>query len=509
MTATFETLRRMDAKLARRGHHPLTPFWLKQTERFYSQPTARTFVGRVGRGGAKSHTSAKVALNETLFGDWRVPPGERHYWAFVSKSKDEAAQRLLLLESFLRALGIGFDTKGDEIALRSSPRGFRVFACNIGAVSGFRCFGYSADELAKWNVEGVNPSAEVCASLNAMTITHPGARRLLISSPLGATDYHAESFDRGDTPNQVTAYAPSWVANPDGIAEAQTRAAEPNERVWRREYLAIPQAGISSVWTVDEVERAMRTLPASIIGPRAATYWCRPIVALDASSGKHDSAVFAPFHWGYPAVPDGAWLTKDLCDSKGQTITPNGEFVVDENGDRVVDPKFKGELAPFLHCWDMFALEGRFAEHVPFDQFAALVAERTEAWGSRVVVGDQHVAYALKPDLERRGLGFTEYPWTNPLKAKAVGRITQLLADGRIVLPRDEKLKREMLEFKVHLLPSGIEAWSGKADDRVSVLLMAALADINGLIRGSPIDSDKYGRNEGESLDEFALRTAA
>ncbi len=261
MTASAASLFELDARLAAAGHHPLTVFWREQLARFYGHTSAHTLVGRVGRGGAKSHTSAKVALNETLFGDWAIPPGERHFWAFASRTKDEATQRLLLLESFLRALRVRFETKGDEIALLDSPRGFRVFACQVGAVSGFRCFGYSADELAKWNVEGVNPSGEVCASLNAMTITHPGARRLLVSSPLGLSDYHAQRFDRGDATDQVTVYAPSWVANPDGITEPATHDAEPDERIRKRE--STPQSH-------KPTQRAPST-PSRLVAPVAAS----------------------------------------------------------------------------------------------------------------------------------------------------------------------------------------------------------------------------------------------
>lgn len=263
MTATFESLTALDAQLAAKGHPPLTPWWESTLARFYAHPTARTLLARVGRGGAKSHTSTKISLNETLFGDWKVPPGERHLWAFVSLSKDEAAQRLTLIERFLLDLGVGFDRKGDEIHLRDLPRGWRVMAAQVGAVSGFRCFGRSLDELAKWrNSDGANPAGEVSASTAAMMVTHPGARSLLISSPLGTLDHHAERIDLGDTADQLTAHAPSWIANPDGITEEQTRQLEPSHRVWLREYAAIPQSQMGSAFDPDLVNEAFRSLAA-------------------------------------------------------------------------------------------------------------------------------------------------------------------------------------------------------------------------------------------------------
>ena len=100
-------------------------------QRWYGHPTAITLVGRVGRGGAKSHTSAKVALNEVVFGQWDVPPGEIHYFAFVSRLKEEVGQRKRLIEDFLTKLGIPFTSTGDEIVLTGRRVGFRVLAATI------------------------------------------------------------------------------------------------------------------------------------------------------------------------------------------------------------------------------------------------------------------------------------------------------------------------------------------------------------------------------------------
>jgi hypothetical protein len=194
VTATFETLLALDHELESAGHHPLTPWWRDQLERWYRHPTARTLVARVGRGGAKSRTAVVVSLNEVLHGDWEVPPGEFHYWAFASQNVGEASQRLTLIERCLRDLRIPCDRVGDEIRLKDMPRGWRVFACQIGAVSGFRAFGRCGDELAKWRSADrlANPAVEVVTSMTAMTVTHEGARALLISSPMGHSDYHAK-----------------------------------------------------------------------------------------------------------------------------------------------------------------------------------------------------------------------------------------------------------------------------------------------------------------------------
>jgi hypothetical protein len=211
----------MDAKLVAAGHHPLLDWWKAELERFYEHPTARAGVYRVGRGGAKSSTSVKVGCNEILNGDFQIPPGEIHYWAQVSESKAEAEQRIRLYKSFFEALGVEHEPKTDTIILPQLRRGVRVFACQIGAVSGFRCIGYSADEAAKWENRdhSANPAEEVIVSMGAMTITHPKARSLVISSPWGTDDYHYELFERGNTSDQVVASAATWVTNPSVTRE--------------------------------------------------------------------------------------------------------------------------------------------------------------------------------------------------------------------------------------------------------------------------------------------------
>ncbi|HVY26945.1 MAG TPA: hypothetical protein VHB79_10345 [Polyangiaceae bacterium] len=199
MAATLETFTRMRTQLYAAGFPPPLAWWDEQAARFLPS-AAKRLVARVGRGGAKSTSMVDFAVNETVCGDWSVPVGEVHYFAFVSQNKSEAGQRLRQIAARLRALGIPFDQAGDEIVLRDMARGFRVFACQVGAVSGFRCFGFCCDELAKWtNADhSANPAPEVVASLRAMTVTHPDAREFYVSSPMGTTDLHHELVEAGD-----------------------------------------------------------------------------------------------------------------------------------------------------------------------------------------------------------------------------------------------------------------------------------------------------------------------
>jgi hypothetical protein len=472
-------IRELDATLAGHGFLPLTPWWDKQLETFYLHPTARTFVGEVGRGGIKTGVGCTVGMGETLCNDdYVIPPGERHFWIDLSENKDEALKTQRLYEARLKALGVPFHRSGDLIELDNMPRGFLVRANSVGAVSGWRAYGLRADELAKWPREGADPAADVISSAMAMTVTHPTAPKLFLSSPTTTTTYFNELVDAGTNEHQVvSSRCPTWIANPS-ITEAQTRRLEPNERRWRMEYLAIPQAGAATMWNIDEIDRAMRPWPS-----RDRCTYHPPIVPLDMSSGRGDAAVFAPACWGYPMLPPEAYSRHPR---RLTHLGANG-LVTQEVGDYELDPNFKGEARPFILFWDLFAAEGKFAEFLNFDQLANAIALHGQKWGAREVVGDQREEYALSAALPKRGMRFTSFPWSNTNKGMAVERLSRLLRDAMIILPKDEKLKREMLEFEERVLPSGTITWSGRADDRVAVLLTAMIADINGLIKGSPI----------------------
>ena len=237
-------LRTIESALVASSVHGMSPFWRDTYERFYLHPTARVLIACVGRGGDKSRESVVSALAEVLAFEGNVPIGERHYFTHIAENVAEATKTLRILEQYLRIIGIPFVTRsGDTLDLESLPLGFKVLACRIGAVSGWRCIGWTADESAKWSSEGVDPSEEVVASIRAMTVTHPTARGRMISSPLATDGYFHRVWSADNSDSVLAVHAASWEANPS-ITEAATRALEPDERVWLREYAAIPQAAI-------------------------------------------------------------------------------------------------------------------------------------------------------------------------------------------------------------------------------------------------------------------------
>lgn len=452
MSATFETLCTLDGRLAASGIPPLTAWWRGQIARFYSHPTAHTLVGQVGRGGAKSHTAVKVALNETLFGEWQIPPGERHYWIFLSENKAEAQQRLRLLERALEVLGVAFDRTGDEIALRDLPRGFIVRAAEIGAVSGFRSFGFSADELAKWPSEGCAPAKEVIASANAMTVTHPGAHKLLISSPVSVVDFHYDRFAQGDTEAQIVANAPSWVANPDGISEEQTHELEPDAAVHAREYGARPSAAAGLAFgDIEAMERAFQpTVPGY-------TY-SRPFVSIDPSNLTEGG--------------DG------FCYSIAAWALPSRQRVLALDADRnIIRDEWKREtyLPPqtkrLLRVAEIGGWENQELAQTSIEQVVARIAERAVAWGATSVYSDQRESTSLGALFTQRELLFKPYVWSQPSKEEAIRFLRRMLRESTLSIVPHAGMRREMLSLAYRFTRSGGLEYQTRGRDWISTLI--------------------------------------
>lgn len=438
-TSMLAHLVRMDERLVRAGFNPLTPWWRREFEAFYSHPTATVWGSRVGRGGAKSYNAVKFSLCETLFGDFSIPPGERHYFAFVSIRESEALERLRLLEAMLKALRVGYDRRGETIELASNPRGFRVFVCNVGSVSGFRCFGYAADELAKWRNEttGQNPAPEVLASIRAMTINHKNARGALISSPLSMLDEHYRVVEQGTTASTyVSPSAPTWVANPS-VTREETQRREPDERIWKREYAAIPQSAASAAFDTEAIEAAFRPRPMQLQRGRK-------VIVLDPSSGRKDA-------W--------TWASACLSCAPGQPERT------------------------FLEIDDMDGIGGSFWKQLKGSELVEKhIVPLARDCGTRCVHSDQRESLMLDSELARHKLTFVSHVWDNPKKQAAVERLRRRFADREIFLPPHGKLQRELSAFEEKILPSGAITFAGRGtgDDYVALLVTATLAELAG-----------------------------
>jgi hypothetical protein len=88
-----------------------------------------------------------------------------------------------------------------------------------------------------------------------------------------------------------------------------------------------------------------------------------------------------------------------------------------------------------------------------------------------------------KAEFARHGLPYHAITWTNPNKASAVSQVRAWMREQQLILPRDEKLKRQLLQYEERITPNGsiVYAGRGKAhDDLTALLITAALVETQG-----------------------------
>ena len=109
------------------------------------------------------------------------------------------------------------------------------------------------------------------------------------------------------------------------------------------------------------------------------------------------------------------------------------------------------------------------------------------------VVGDQREALMLQSEFNRHGLMHVAIDWTQPRKQAAVARLRRWFADGLLVIPEHERLRRELRGFTEKITPGGGLTFGARGsghDDYVALLLTAAMADERNLLPGSPIGGE-------------------
>jgi hypothetical protein len=469
----------LERALIAKGWPAMSPWWREQIERFY-RSGRRQFVLRVGRRGGKSSTLCRVAVLEALYGDHKIQPGDVGIVGIVSVSRDEASQRLRTIKSLLDALGVKYSEKTDSLTLESRPIVFKVFTGSVAGVVGGTWICGFIDEVARLRDSdtGANPAKEVLASLRPTLATMPNAKLFLSSSPLGAEDAHAVAFDLGETEFQCVAHAESWVAN-ESITEAETRALEPDPRIWSREFAAIPSTAVNGAFDPEHVDRGFAaTLPTKNVGYGA------PIIVCDPSSAKHDEFVWSVVRWILPASLTHRVERKYV----GAGLGWIWEYSLDANGHRIEleqDEFFRARL----HIGEIHGIRGNFANSISADAIVTRIANDARAAGASLVASDQRESYSLQSLFSQRGLQFVPIVWSAPSKAKFVEHARMLMREKKISFAADPILRKQLCEYEERITASGTFIYSGRgnrSDDRAALVLTACGASLSGLIPSDP-----------------------
>ena len=463
MLAHFDALDRL---LVAKGFPPSSRWWRETLQRFY-EGGRRQCVLRVGRRGGKSSTLCRIAVLEALYGEHVIPPGDVGIVGIVSVSRDEAASRLRTIKAILDALRVRYRERDQTIELQDRPIVFRVFTASVAGVVGGTWICAICDEVSRWRdaESGANPATQVLASLRPTLATMPFARIFLSSSPLANLDAHATAFDAGETDFQIVAHAPTWVANPS-ITEAETHALEPDEKVWSREFAAIPSAAVSGAFAAEDIEAAFR--------PHPKGRYYRPIIVTDVSSGRGDSFTWCPQWWCRASLN-----TDDIL----REVGPGGGIVavLGDDGRPLIREDAAPKYRPQLVIGNIESIDGKFYGAIDLETIVRRFIGDARRCRAKRIIGDQRESLAMFSACGRHGYRFDSIPWTEPRKVNAVARIRRMLAERSIVLPLgDQALRDELVQFEEKILPSGAISFSAprnRHDDRVALLITAAMAD--------------------------------
>jgi hypothetical protein len=410
----------LDRALQAKGFPATSPWWLTTIERFYLTGR-RQLVVRAGRRAGKSSTLCRLAVTEALYGKHKIPPGDVGVVAFISTTRDEAAQRLRTIEAILGALGVKYRRSGDAIELDGRPVVFKCFTASVAGVSGFTAILVVADEVAKWRDAdtGANPATEVLASVRPTMATQPEARIVLSSSPMATLDAHYDAFEQGDNVMQIVTHAPTWVANPT-LTEADTRALESDEATWKREYAAIPMTELeSSLFTDAMLTGATRKEPAMLEPEPELSY----AAAMD------------------PATRVNAW-TLAVSTSR---FTAEGLL--------------KKSIARVQ--------EWRGSKSAPLspDQVLREIAAICGPYRVRHVTTDQWSGDAMRDIARRHGIHLLEDVATQMRKSELYEGLRTRIVDGQIELPPDPQVKVDLLAVRRKITRAGPTIELGHSPD--------------------------------------------
>jgi hypothetical protein len=400
----------IDALLSARGFPAMAPWWRDTLRGFYGSGKRR-LVLRVGRRGGKSSTLCRVAVAEALFGGHKIPPGDVGVFAIVSVKMSEAEERLRTIAAILQAIGMRPDVdyiqRADEIEIVGKRAVFRVFSATRGASVGFTSIGLFCDELAIWrnDATGANPAREILAWLRPTMATQPRAKMFLSSSPFSTLDAHHEMFELGQTEAQVVAFATSFTANPS-LDEAATHVDEPDHLEWQRQYMAVPMsAGSDSFFD-----------PAAIA---AAT----------------DPALFLP-----------------LSPAPGDVVTAGGDFGFRSDSSALVVVYRRGDM---LFPAELVEMRPQPGEPLQPSRVVAEFASTLKRHGADCLMADGHYRQSIAEHLEAESLAFIMAPSGQAGIQETYVRARVLLNQGKLKLPKHERLLRQMQEITSRPTPGG------------------------------------------------------
>jgi hypothetical protein len=373
----------------------------------------------------------RLAMFFTIFGDFRVPNGERHFAVVLSRVKEEAGKAIGIVDFWLTALGVAHNKVGDVIEVGAN-RGIRIVSASVAGATGWRSYFIGKDERSKWPEGGSEEfdAGEIDTSAAAMCATHEFAPMLAFGSAWGDVGLFHDTITGGsDERKIVLGPTPTWIAAPH-ISEESTHRREGNIRRWKREFAAIFASQFDGNFFRDE-------------DVEAATDHGRPPV----HSGSRDGNNVICLDPGFSG--DRFGIAIGHPEHRGTSPIVVVDYV------EALSPPRGGTISPEATAWHVAKLKKRFPGE------------------GNVVRSDQYSAVALKEIYARYGLTLVVEGWNAPNKVERFELLRVLLADRRVRLPDCPDLRHELAGIGVKLATGGHEIISSRAkhDDRASALV--------------------------------------
>ncbi len=442
--AFLARLWRLEAALVEAGLPPMPPWWRETITGFYLSGKRRLVVRKGRRVFASTCVAPRLAVAEMLFGQHQHHPGTPPLsYVFLSVKRSEAAKRLRGVTAILDHLGEAYAVRGESIELSTKPAIFSVMTANFRTNVGDTLAFTWCDEVSRWRDDATmaNPAEEVIGSLSPALATLPDAPLFLISSPLGSEDYHAKAYELGDTDVQCTAFGETWTINPE-ISLEQSKALEPDERLWRREYAAIPMpAGGSPFFSEDEITFATDVGRCS---PAEPVNGIRYVVAADQAINRDRFGFAVVSHEVGPISEHGERLPSVVIAHEVGSWKPEGKPSVDAQ-----------RLAQIAHRYDQ-----------------------------RRILLDQGAGGAVFGELLRNFNAYASViAWTGgeaeDSKLDRFRRVRTAMAQGILRLPDRRELRGELRRFHSDVTSAGNERVSarrtdGGHSDAATALVLAA-----------------------------------
>jgi hypothetical protein len=175
-----------------------------------------------GRRSGKSFIASLTAVYLACFRDYMpyLSPGERAVVWLLARDRSQAGVVFRYISGLFRVsplLEQMIEKEGAEVLDLVNRVSILVGTSSYRSVRGFTVAAALCDEIAFWQVEGINPDREVIGALRPATATIPGAKLFCLSSPYarGGILYEAHKAYFGKDHAPVLVWqAPTSVMNP-------------------------------------------------------------------------------------------------------------------------------------------------------------------------------------------------------------------------------------------------------------------------------------------------------